>query len=104
MVKQIIQQQTQELIPPELVEKFDQDKELVQAFLDEGYTVKELQASTITHPTKYDPMVSIGDKCIGFWIDSPREGEHKYRNNSRTYQNRFNSKDSLLDSIEDRFP
>ena len=84
------QTQEQELIPQELVEKFDNDKQLVQEFMEQGYTVKELQASTITHPTKYDPMVSIGDKCIGFWIDSPQE-QNKYRNSSRTYQNRFSS-------------
>jgi len=93
MVKQIIQQsetiQKQEEIPTEVITKFDGDQELVQEFLSQGYSIDELKQSTITHPTRFDPMVSIGDKCIGFWIDSPQE--QKWRDDSRTYQNRFRS-------------
>lgn len=63
------QVQEQELINPELVEKFDGDLELVQEFMSEGYTVQDLQASNILHPTKLDPAVFLGNECIGFWID-----------------------------------
>ena len=87
--KLFTQQQETEQIPQELVEKFDNDKQLVQEFLSQGYSIDELKQSTITHPTRFDPMVSIGDKCIGFWIDSPKE--MKWRDDSRTYQNRFRS-------------
>ena len=96
MVKQITHQQRsetiqkQEEIPAELISKFDNDEELVREFLSQGYSIDELKQSTISHPTRYDPMVSIGDKCIGFWIDSPQE-QNKYRNSSRIYQNRFSS-------------
>ncbi len=88
----IQKQQEQEVIPAELITKFDNDKELVQQFLAEGHTIEELQGSTILHPTKFDPIVMIGDKTIGMWLD----GGKKYQNNSRTYQNRLH--------IEDRHP
>jgi len=85
------QTQEQELIPQELVEKFDNDKQLVQEFMEQGYTVKELQASTILHATKYDPLVILENGfTAGMWLDSPQE-QNKYRNSSRTYQNRFSS-------------
>ena len=80
-------QQEQEQIPAELVEKFDGDKQLVQEFMAEGYSIEQLSSSTVLHPTKFDPIVMIGDKTIGMWLD----GGKKYQNNSRTYQNRFNS-------------
>jgi hypothetical protein len=87
--KMIEQVQEQEQISEELVTKFDGDKQLVQEFLDQGYTVSELQNSTITRPTKYDPMVTLEDgRTAGFWIDKPLEG--KYQDNSRLYQDRHN--------------
>lgn len=88
MSKQITQQnqEQQELISPELIQKFDGDKELVQQFMSEGYTTEQLTASTITHPTRYDPAVFLGDEYIGMWIDSPAEKKEHY--SGLTYQNR----------------
>lgn len=63
------QQQEQELISPELIAKFDGDKELVQKFMDQGYTAEQLQESTITHPTYTDPVCTLKDgKVAGFWL------------------------------------
>ena len=81
------QQQETEQISPELITKFDGDKQLVTEFLEAGYTQQELLSSTITHPTKYDPIVTLGDHTLGFWIDSPKE--EKWMDNSRQYKNRF---------------
>ena len=67
------QQQQQELeqIPAELISKFDDDKQLVQEFLSQGYSIEELQQSTISHPTKLDPLVTLedGTTVAGMWID-----------------------------------
>jgi hypothetical protein len=82
----LLTQQEQETIPAELISKFDNDKELVQEFISEGYSISELQASTVLHPTKFDPLVMIGDRTAGMWLD----GGKKYQENSRTYQNRTN--------------
>ena len=43
--KMIEQQQEQEQISPELISKFDGDRELVTQFLEAGYTQQELQGS-----------------------------------------------------------
>jgi hypothetical protein len=85
--KMIEQVQETEQISPELITKFDGDKQLVEQFLDAGYTQEELQQSSIIHPTRYDPMVVLGDHTLGFWIDSPKE--EKWMDNSRLYQDRF---------------
>ena len=82
----LLTQQEQETIPQELIQKFDGDQQLVQEFIKEGYSVEELQASTVTHPTKYDPIVMLGDRTLGFWMD----GGKKYQEDSRTYQDRRN--------------
>ncbi len=79
--------QQQETIPAELISKFDNDKELVQEFISEGYSIQQLEQSSILHPTRYDPLVVLDDVVLGMWLD----GGKKYQNNSRTYQNRFNS-------------
>lgn len=81
----LLTQQEQETIPAELVEKFAGDKQLVEQFMAEGYSIQQLEQSTILHPTRFDPLVMIGDKTIGMWLD----GGKKYQENSRTYQNRF---------------
>lgn len=63
------QQQSQEQISPELVKKFDGDKELVQKFMEHGYTAEQLEQSTITHPTYTDPVCTLKDgKVAGFWL------------------------------------
>lgn len=63
------QEQEQEVIPAELIQKFDGDRELVQKFMDNGYTVEQLQSSTITHPTLTDPVVTLANgKVAGFWL------------------------------------
>jgi hypothetical protein len=80
-----IQQEQQETIPQELVEKFDGDKQLVQEFIKEGYSIEQLSSSTVLHATKFDPLVLIDGITIGMWLD----GGKKYQENSRTYQNRF---------------
>ena len=87
--KQIIQQSEtiQEEIPVEVVRKFDNDEQLVREFMAEGYSIQQLEQSTILHPTRYDPIVLVDNKTIGMWLD----GGKKYQENSRTYQNRFNS-------------
>ena len=86
--KLLTQQQETEQIPEELVQKFDNDKELVQEFLNEGYSISELQNSQILHPTKFDPICILEDgRTIGMWLD----GGKKYQENSKTYQNRFTS-------------
>lgn len=61
--------QEQEQISPELVKKFDGDKELVQKFMDNGYTAEQLEQSTITHPTNTDPVCTLrSGKVAGFWL------------------------------------
>jgi len=81
----IQQEQQQETIPQQLVQKFDGDRELVQEFIKEGYSIEQLSSSTILHPTKFDPICMLEDgRTIGMWLD----GGKKYQNNSRTYQNR----------------
>ncbi len=87
--KLLIQQtQEQELeIPEEVISKFDGDKQLVQEFIKEGYSIDQLSSSTVLHATKFDPLVLIDGVTIGMWLD----GGKKYQNNSRTYQNRFTS-------------
>lgn len=68
-VQQFEHPQEQEQIPEELVQKFDGDKELVQKFLQNGHTVEQLQQSTITHPTKTDPVCTLNNgKVAGFWL------------------------------------
>lgn len=84
--KLLTQQQEQETIPQELVEKFAGDKQLVEQFLAEGHTIEQLQGSTILHPTKFDPIVIIGDRTAGMWLD----GGKKYHENSNKYEYRNN--------------
>lgn len=63
------QEQEQQVIPQELVQKFDGDKPLVQKFLDNGYSVEQLSESIITHPTDTDPVCTLKDGTIaGFWL------------------------------------
>lgn len=63
------QQQQTEQISPELVKKFDGDKELIERFVSNGYTVQELEQSVITHPTYTDPVVTLANgKVAGFWL------------------------------------
>jgi hypothetical protein len=67
MVKQI--QESQEQISPELLNKFDNDEELIRQFLDQGYSIGELSTATILHPTELDPVVIIkGGHVAGFWL------------------------------------
>lgn len=70
MMKQnlIQQQEKQDLITPELVAKFDGDKQLVEKFISNGYTVQQLEKAEITHPTATDPAVIVDGKVIGFWL------------------------------------
>jgi hypothetical protein len=85
--KLLTQQQEQEHIPSEVIGKFDNDEQLVREFMKEGYTIEELKMSTVTHPTKYDPICILEDgRTAGMWLD----GGKKYLDNSRTYQNRRN--------------
>ena len=66
---QLQEQQEQEVIPQELINKFDGDKELVQKFMENGYSTEQLQSSTITHPTYTDPVCTLKDgKVAGFWL------------------------------------
>lgn len=59
----------QEQIPAELIAKFDNDKELIERFLANGYTIEQLSSSTITHPTLTDPVVTLANgKVAGFWL------------------------------------
>lgn len=71
-MKQQNQQQTQpeiqEEIPQELISKFDGDKQLVERFISNGYTIEQLQNSQITHPSPTDPAVVLNGKTIGFWL------------------------------------
>lgn len=62
------EQQQTEQISPELVKKFDGDKQLVEKFMEHGYTTEQLEQSTITHPTDTDPAVVVDGKVIGFWL------------------------------------
>lgn len=67
--KQEQQTQEQEVISPELVQKFDGDRQLVEKFLDNGYTVSQLEESIITHPTYTDPVCTLKTgKVAGFWL------------------------------------
>jgi hypothetical protein len=89
--KQIIQQSEtiQEEIPAEVVNKFDNDEQLVLEFINAGYDILQLQNSTIVHATKYDPIVTLDTGHVaGFYINNPNE--EKYMDNSRQYQNRHN--------------
>ena len=81
------QQEQQEVIPEELISKFDNDEQLVREFMAEGYSIEQLSSSTILHATKFDPLVMIGDETIGMWLD----GGKKYMDNPRTYEDRFSS-------------
>lgn len=86
MSTKTIQKTQQETIPQELITKFDGDKQLVQEFLSQGYTVAELQGSQITHPTKFDPLCTLETGHVaGMWIESTQKN-HRY--NDRTYQTR----------------
>jgi hypothetical protein len=89
LLQQQEQQQETEQIPQELVEKFDNDKQLVQEFMEQGYSIEELQRTDIIHATKYDPIVMLDGNVLGFYISKP--SEMKWRDDSRTYQNRFRS-------------
>lgn len=101
MNKTIQEQQQQEVIPTELVEKYDGDKQLVQQFIDEGYSVTELQNASIVHATKFDPLVVLDTgETIGFYISAPNKTKSKY--DSRTYNNRFTKRHIL--EPEDFFP
>ena len=63
------QEQQQEVIPEELVQKFDGDRTLVEKFVQNGYSVEQLQESIITHPTDTDPVCTLKDGTIaGFWL------------------------------------
>ena len=85
------QQSEQETIPQELIQKFNNDEQLVQEFLEQDYTMAELQGSTITHPTRYDPLCTLEDGTVaGMWIEST-EKNHKY--NYRTYKTRLHAED-----------
>lgn len=71
--QQLLQQQEQEQqveqIPDHLIAKFDGDKELVQKFMNNGYSTEQLQESIITHPTYTDPVVTLKNgKIAGFWL------------------------------------
>ena len=75
--------QEQEMIPQELIQKFDDDKQLVQEFLEAGYSVEELQGSIITHPTKFDPLCTLTNGHVaGMWIE---RSEMNYQYDERTY-------------------
>ena len=85
-VQQQQQEQIQEEIPQELVEKFGDDRQLVQEFLEQGYSIEELQGSIITHPTKYDPLVTLDTgHVVGFWIE---RSEMNYQYDQRKYHTR----------------
>jgi hypothetical protein len=60
-------QQEQIQVSPELVKKFDNDRELVAELLHD-FTVEELEASTIVHPTKNDPVILLNGKVVGMWL------------------------------------
>lgn len=62
-------QKQQELIPQELIQKFDGDKELVQEFLEQGYTQEDLTKSSVIHATKMDPLCVLEDGTnAGMWL------------------------------------
>lgn len=85
--KQEQQQQETEQISPELISKFDDDKQLVQEFLNQGYSVEELQGSVITHPTKYDPVCLVNGESIGMWLYS--DNNHNTNNRIKYTNSRF---------------
>ena len=63
------QQQQTEQISEELVNKFDGDRQLVEKFMEHGYTAEQLEQSTITHPTYTDPVCTLKNgKVAGFWL------------------------------------
>lgn len=64
------QVQEQEVIPQELIQKFDNDKELVQQILEQGYSVEELLTSQIVHPTRMDPVCLVNGEPIAIWLYS----------------------------------
>lgn len=68
--KTITKQQQQEVIPQELIQKFDGDKQLVQEVLSQGYSVEELLISQIVHPTKMDPVCLVNGEPIAIWLYS----------------------------------
>ena len=85
-----LQKQTQqETIPQELVEKFDNDEELVRQFINEGYTQQELLSSTVTHPTKFDPVCTLQDGITqaGIWLYS--DNNHNTNNRIKYTDSRF---------------
>ena len=69
MSTQLQEQQQTEQIPEELVQKFNGDRELVQKFMNNGYSTEQLSESIITHPTYTDPVVTLKNgKVAGFWL------------------------------------
>ena len=63
------QVQEQEQIPEKLIAKFDNDKQLVQEFLGQGYSQEELLKSSILHPTKMDPLCTLENgQHAGIWL------------------------------------
>lgn len=63
-------QEQQEVIPQELTKKFDNDEELVKQILSQGYTIEELQNSSIIHPTRMDPVCLVNGEPIAIWLYS----------------------------------
>lgn len=87
MVKQKIQEQELE-IPNELLMKFDDDEQLVREFLDQGYTQQELLSSTVTHPTRFDPVCTLEDgQQAGIWLYF--DNNHMTNKNIRYTDSRF---------------
>lgn len=87
---QQIQEQQQEQISEELIQKFDGDKQLVQQFIDQGYSQEELLKSTVTHPTKFDPLCTLENgQHAGFWLYSNNSHHSnkgvKYTDDTYTY-------------------
>ena len=72
------QVQEQEVIPAEVIAKFDGDKQLVQEVLTQGYSVEELLTSQIVHPTKMDPVCLVNGEPIAIWLYS----NNNHRSNS----------------------
>src|SRR5688500_20055016 len=95
MVKQMIEQQTeQHEIPQELIQKFDGDRQLVEQFMEEGYTEADLSTASIVHATKFDPIVILENGYnAGFYIETTNRAKYEY--DSRTYKSsRFNTSSS----------
>lgn len=83
------QHQEQRLINEELIAKFDGDKQLVEQFLEAGYTTEELQKSSIIHPTKMDPICVLEDGIThaGIWLY--RDNNHNTNKGVRYSNSRF---------------